>query len=180
MVDALQLLGLRGSMAVREIAQVLSLPRSSAHRMVATLLEMRFIQKDKAAGRYVIGPVIGELARGTHAYRGLVLKCRPSMEALRDATGETIALHVIQAERRVLIDQAESLHELRWVYANPLVPMPLHAGAAAKMLLALLPPNDAARILERDGLHKYTPNTPQDSQHLLSELAVVRQRECRI
>lgn len=175
-VDALQLIGLRGGMSVREIGQTLGLPRSTAHRMVASLLELRFLEKNKTGGGYTIGPLLGELAHGPHTHQHLIETCRPALRALRDATGETVALHIMQAERRVLIDQVESSHELRWVYGNPLVPMPLHAGAAAKMLLALLSPSDAARIIERDELVRYTPSTPQDPDQLLSELAQIRQR----
>jgi DNA-binding IclR family transcriptional regulator len=65
----------------------------------------------------------------------------------------------MQAERRVLLDQGESAQELRWVFSNSLVPMPLHAGAA-KMLLALLPDADVQRIVKRDDLVSYTHRQP--------------------
>ncbi|HMN78987.1 MAG TPA: IclR family transcriptional regulator [Burkholderiaceae bacterium] len=176
LVDALQLIALKRSATVREVGEALGLPRSTAHRMVAQLLDIGFVEKHTVAGSYVLGPLIGELAGGNFVHRTLVLNCRPEIEALRDSTGETISLHVLQSGRRVLLDQAESTHELRWVFSNPLVPMPLHAGAAAKMLLALVPAVEAKRIVGRESLARYTERTPQDHDRLLAELAQIRKR----
>lgn len=174
LVDAVQIVALRGTATVRDLGEALHMPRSTAHRLAASLLAMRFIQKDSAGGGYALGPLVGELAGGTLPWRPLVTHCRPEMEALRDSSGETIALHVMQAERRVLVDQAEGLQELRWVFSNPLMPMPLHAGAAAKMLLALLPAADVTRIVRRDSLVAFTPRTPSDLAGLQRELEQIR------
>lgn len=176
LVDVIQLVTARGGVTVREMCESLGIARSSGHRLVASLAEMRFIQKDRDGARYVLGPLVGELAGGPFAWRALVSHCRPEMEALRSASGETVALHVMQAERRVLLDQAESTQQLRWVYSNPQVPMPLHAGAAAKMLLALLPVDDVMRIVRRDELVTYTHRTPKDLAGLLRELEQIRAR----
>jgi len=175
-VDVLQYIGLKGSSSVQEIAEALGLPRSTAHRLVARLLEMRFLQKGKGAGIYEIGSLIGELAGGTFVSTMLAARCRPELERLRDQTGETVSLHIMQAERRVLIEQVESTQQLRWVYSNPLVPMPLHAGAAAKMLLALMPQAEARRIVTRDDLAKFTSHTPQTVEGLLNQLATYKKR----
>ncbi len=174
LVDAVQIVALRGTATVRDLSEALKMPRSTTHRLAASLLAMRFIQKDSASGAYALGPLVGELAGGTLPWRPLVTHCRPEMEALRDSSGETIALHVMQAERRVLVDQAEGLQELRWVFSNPLMPMPLHAGAAAKMLLALLPAADVTRIVRRDTLVAFTSRTPNDLAQLQRELEQIR------
>jgi len=175
-VDVLQYIGLKGTATVQETAQALGLPRSTAHRMVARLLEMRFLQKGKTAGTYEMGSLVGELAGGTFVSNMLAARCRPELARLRDETGETVSLHIMQAERRILIDQVESTHPLRWVYGNPLVPMPLHAGAAAKMLLALMPQQEARRIVARDDLAKFTSSTPQAVDDLLTQLAAYKER----
>ena len=174
MVDALQLFALRDALTVKDLSLALKMPRSSSHRLAASLLAMRFIEKVDANGAYALGPLVGELAGGTFTWRVLVAQSRPEMEALRDSSGETVALHVMQAERRVLLDQVESAQELRWVFSNPLVPMPLHAGAAAKMLLALLPDADVHRIVKRDDLVAYTDRTPRSLAGLMRELQQIR------
>jgi DNA-binding IclR family transcriptional regulator len=169
-VDAIQVVSLRGSVTVREMCEVLDIPRSTAHRLVASLLEVGFIKREDSPGRYSIGPLLGELGGDPLAWRALTKCCRPHMEALRDFSGETVAIHVLHAERRVQLEQAESNHEHCWVSKNTLVPMPLHAGAAAKMLLALMPRDDVGRLMERDGLEVFTGRTPGNIAALLREL----------
>jgi DNA-binding IclR family transcriptional regulator len=179
-IDAVQLVALRKGVTVRELAEALGLPRSTAHRLVAGLAAVGLIQREGASGRYVLGTLMGELAGGPAAWQQLMVHCRPQMDALRNASGETVALHVLHAERRVLLDQSESLHEHRWVYSNPRVPMPLHAGAAAKMLLALLPEADMNRLVRRDRLVAFTRNTPRDRALLAREIARIRMRRYAI
>jgi DNA-binding IclR family transcriptional regulator len=96
------------------------------------------------------------------------------MTWLRDRCGETVGLHVIQGERRILLDQVESRNEHRWVYSNTGVPMPLHAGAASKMLLSLMPPEHALAMLKRRALVAFTRDTPRDSGRLMRELGRIK------
>ena len=179
-VDVVQLVAVRRKVTVREVCEVLGLARSTGHRLVAALASVRFIQREGANGTYVLGSLVGELAGGPLAWRTLVLHCRPHMEALRDSTGETIALHALHADRRVQLDQAESKHELRWVSRNTLVPMPLHAGAAGKVLLALLPEADMKRLASRDNLVAFTRRTPRDTATLLREMGRIRMQRYAI
>lgn len=173
-IDAMQLVALREGVTVKELAKVMGMPRSSAHRMVASLTAVSLLQRDEETGSYVLGSMMAELAGGPAVWRPLLVHCRPHMDALRDSSGETVALHVLHADRRVLLDQSESKQEHRWVYSNPRVPMPLHAGAAAKMLLALLPENDMKRLIKRDRLVAFTRSTPRDANLISREIARIR------
>jgi IclR family acetate operon transcriptional repressor len=175
-VDVLQVVAGREGISARDIAAVLGLPKSTAHRMVLALVDVGFLQRSAGGEGFSLGPLIGELAGGQLKEKALMQIARPQMVALRDRCGETVGLHVIQRDRRVLLDQAESRYEHRWVYSNPGVPMPLHAGAASKMLLALLSEREAEGMLRHDDLVAFTMNTPQASDGLLSELGRIRNR----
>jgi DNA-binding IclR family transcriptional regulator len=174
MIDALRVVALRDGTTARELGEALGLPKSTVHRLLAGLLEVGLVRRHANADRYVVGHVISELASGHSHWYFLIRACRPEMLNLRDECGETVSLHVLHTERRVVLDQVESLQEHRWVHNNLLVPMPLHAGAASKMLLALMQPTQAARIIERDGLFAFTTNTPRSSKLLQSELPKIR------
>jgi IclR family acetate operon transcriptional repressor len=176
---ALEVLGLVATgelTGARDLALRLGLPRSTAHRMLAELLALRLVQRD--GRRLLIGPRIAELAGGAVGYQRLVQVARPAMIRLRDRVRETVALHALQGGRRVLLHQAESVHEHRWVYTNPGQPMPLHAGAASKMLLAMLPEAEAAALVGRTGLAAFTPDTPRDPARLGRDLARIRRDRC--
>ena len=168
------MIALHEGISARELGDALGMPKSTVHRLVAGLVEVGLMRRNPDTDLYVLGHVIAELADGHLHWHALIRACRPQMSTLRDESGETVSLHVLHAERRVVLDQAESLQEHRWVHNNLLVPMPLHAGAASKMLLALVPPAQAARIVRRDGLLAFTRNTPRNSELLQTELKEIR------
>jgi IclR family acetate operon transcriptional repressor len=151
-LDAVQLVALRGELRIRDFGEALLLPRSTAHRLATSLVKVRLLEVHKRADGdvYSIGRFIEELKSGQLSWQSLVQHAREPMSALRDQTGETVGLHVLYAERRVLLDQVVSQHSHRWVYNHQMVPRPLRAGAAAKMLLALLPEADRERLIKRD------------------------------
>ncbi len=168
---AVQLVALRGELTVREIAEAMKLPKSTAHRLVASLVDVRLLQSERGADGdvYTVGPLVGELNGGQLAWRAIWQHARPEMAALRDEIGETVGLHVLHAERRVLVGQEVSAQSHRWVYNNHMVPMPMYGGAASKMLLALLPEDDRRRLAERD--HLAMPRTGRKTAGLAQFLA---------
>jgi DNA-binding IclR family transcriptional regulator len=142
---------------------------------------VRLLESHRSANGDVfgLGTLIKELSGGQLFWRPLVQCARPELTAVRDETGETVGLHVLYAERRVLVDQVVSNHELRWVYGNHMVPMPLYAGAAAKMLLALLPEPDMLRLAKRGLLStaaKASAGGPRTLQELAAKIERVREQ----
>jgi IclR family acetate operon transcriptional repressor len=156
----------------------MGLPKSTAHRVLGDLIALRLVQR--AGARLVIGPRIIELAGGRVGVQRLVHVAQPEMVALRDRCRETVALHMLEGGGRVLLYQAESMEEHRWVYTNVGKHMPLHAGAAAKALLAMLPEDEARALVSRTGLQAFTPSTPRDRGRLLRELEGIRRQRCAV
>lgn len=173
-VQVLRLVAMQNGVGARALCDSLGFSKSSTHRLLSNLLQVGLVQRVDAGEGFTIGPLVGELAGGQFREQRLVLLARAHMAWLRDRCGETVGLHVIQGERRILLEQVESRNEHRWVYSNPGVPMPLHAGAASKMLLAMLPPERALAMLKRRALVAFTRDTPRDSGRLMRELGRIR------
>jgi IclR family acetate operon transcriptional repressor len=171
-LDVLGLIATGDVMTGRDLALRMGLPKSTAHRLLGDLIALRLVQR--AGERLVIGPRIIELAGGRVGAQRLVHVAQPEMVALRDRCRETVALHMLERGGRVLLHQVESTQEHRWVYTNAGKPMPLHAGAAAKMLLALLPEDEARAFMDRTSLQAFTPSTPRDRGRLMRELEAIR------
>jgi IclR family transcriptional regulator, acetate operon repressor len=178
-LDVVQLVALRGELTVREIGEVMGMPKSTAHRLVANLVEVRLLQAHRGAEGdvFALGTLMHDLTGGQLFWRTLVQHAQPEMLAVRDDIGETVGLHVLFAERRLLVEQVVSHHQHRWVYNNQMVPMPLSAGAAAKMLLAMLPEQDMHRLAERDHpLAATKGRRSRDMDDFLRDLAEIRRR----
>ena len=177
-LDVLGLVATGEAVTARDVARRLRLARSTTHRVLAQLLGLRLLQRE--GPRLAIGPRIHELAGGRVGYHRLVDVARPEMTALRDRLRETVGLHVLEGGRRVLLHQAESTHEHRWVYTNPGLGMPLHAGAASKMLLALLAEDEALTLVGRRPLKVFTPATPRDPARLRADVRRARRERCAV
>lgn len=179
-IDILHVVAGREAITAREVASALQLSKSATHRILATLDEVGLVQRTIAGNEFALGPLITALGGGQVSRQRLIHLARVHIEGLRDQCSETVGIHVLQGDRRVLLDQAESQHEHRWVYKNPGVPMPLHAGAASKMLLAMLPEAQSMTILKRNKLVSFTANTPHNLDGLKAELRRIRSRRCAI
>lgn len=152
LLDVVSLVSLHGELSMRDIGQALDLPKSTTHRLINSLVKTRLLSSHRGIDSevFAVGELIEQWSKGQLLWRALLVRARPHMELLRDQTGETVGLHILYSERRVLLAQAVSAHSHRWVYNNTMVPMPLHGGAAAKMLLAMLPDHEMERLAARD------------------------------
>ena len=178
-LDVVQLVALRRELTVREISEAMRLPKSTAHRLVASLVDVRLLEPHRGPDGdvFVLGTLMHDLTGGQTSWRTLAQRARAEMQAVRDQTGETVGLHILFGDRRLLVDQAVSRHEHRWVYNNQLVPMPMYAGAAAKMLLAMLPDAEMRRLAARDHAQAVAKGRrSRDLDDFLKELLEVRRR----
>jgi DNA-binding IclR family transcriptional regulator len=110
--------------SLAELVDATGLPRATAHRLAAALEVHGFVTRD-GDGRFALGPRLSQL--------GLPLLARPALEALRDATGESVQLYVRRGDQRLCVAALESPHGLRTIVPVGAL-LPLDAGSAGKIL----------------------------------------------
>lgn len=123
-------------LGVGEIAHRTGLTPSTTHRILMSLLKHQLVMKVDLRGRYGLGPRLLSLASVANETLNIGELARPFMIRLRDETGETVGLHILEANRRIVIDQVQSRETLRRTYTEVGQPLPLHQGAPGKVLLA--------------------------------------------
>jgi DNA-binding IclR family transcriptional regulator len=106
------------------------LSRATAHRL-AVALEVHGLLSREGAGRWVIGPRVGELA----GHDTLLDRADAVLVRLRDATGESAQLYRRQGAQRVCVAAAERGSGLRDTVPVGAA-LPMTAGSAAQVLLA--------------------------------------------
>jgi DNA-binding IclR family transcriptional regulator len=119
-LDALE----AGPMTLTELVDATGLPRATAHRLAAALEVHGFVGRD-GDGRFQPGPRLSQPR--------LAAVARPALEALRDATGESVQLYVRRGEQRLCVEALESPHGLRTIVPVGAV-LPLDVGSAGKVL----------------------------------------------
>jgi IclR family acetate operon transcriptional repressor len=156
-----------------EIARRTGLSRSTAHRLINSLVKHDFLRKD-GNGKYALGSHLVGFAT-TITMAGIADVARPLMARLRDETGETVGLHVLQGRSRVVIEQVESHHALRRTYTEMGQLLPIHQGAPGKVLLAFARRDLQEEVL-RSNLERATDQTIVDPESLRAELDAIKKR----
>lgn len=143
------------ALSVTELAGRTRLYKSTVLRLLASLAHGGLVQRT-AEGRWSLGPEISRLASIYARSVSLEDVLVPVMRDLVARTGESVAFHVRQGERRLCLFRVDSPHLLRdHVRAGDL--LPLDRGAGGRVLLAFA--GARGRIYEqvrRDGFVKVT------------------------
>jgi len=121
-----------GPVGLRDLAARAGLPRATAHRLAVALEGHGLLRRDD--GRFALGPALARLGAVAASGPSLVVAARPALEALRDATGESVQLYVRRGEERLCLLSLESPHSLRTIVPVGAV-LPLERGSAGRALL---------------------------------------------
>jgi IclR family transcriptional regulator, acetate operon repressor len=98
--------------ALTDLASAAGLPESTASRLVSALERRGLIEQDGERGRLRPGPAILRVAERSMLERSIVELSKPALDALSEATGETINLAVPGLEGVEHIAQVDSRHFL--------------------------------------------------------------------
>jgi DNA-binding IclR family transcriptional regulator len=160
------------SLSLSEIADRMSLPKSSAHRLLATLLAHEFIERDASTRRYRLGIKLFEIGSLVIHDRGLHSAAHPVVEELAVSTGETCHLAVLSGTDAVYvykIDGSSAIIMSSRVGGRA----PCYCTSIGKVLIAWSG-EDLFRQVAKRGFHAYTPNTIRNAKQLSAELEKVR------
>ena len=159
-------------LGVSDVARMLSINISTAHRMLRALLSAGYVSQNPETDRYRLGRQAFLL--GLAAGRNLGLPAvTPILERLRDETGESVNLVVRDGDEGLVVLRVESEQPLRFTQQAG-TRIPLHCTSSGKVLLAFAP-DPAAAVAGLD-LSKMTPSTLTSRKALLRDLAEVRER----
>lgn len=162
-------------LGVSELAGRLGLAKSTIHRLLSTLMLEGLIDKDAATGRYRLGLRIHELGSIAADHLDLHEVVAGPIDDLRNRTGETVHVAILDGPEVVYIGRRESPHTLR-LFSRVGHRNHAHSTSTGKVLLAFLPTNERAAILDGRELPALTRYTITDRAQLETELEAVRQR----
>ncbi|MDI6104438.1 IclR family transcriptional regulator [Actinoplanes sp. NEAU-A12] len=158
---------------VKEIADALGLPKSTAHSILRTLEHVGFVEQDPRTARYGLGRGLLDLSSAgidANELRGRALNWA---DTLAGRSGEEVRLGVLSDGEVLVVHHVfrpdDSLQNL-----DTGVRLPPHATALGKVLLAYHA--TAAESLVAGGLDPYTRRTVTDRRELARALAETRAR----
>lgn len=162
----------RHGAGVTEVAEALSVHKSTASRLLATMRSEGYVTRSAVTGKYSLGIRLVELAKAKLDQFDVRAYARPYMEELSQRTEETIHLAILEQDKLVYIDKIDTTHLLvmRSRIGYRISP---HCTALGKTILAVLPEDDRDAIIERTQFHRFTPNTITEPATLKEHLQQV-------
>jgi len=160
-------------LGVSEIARGLNMAKSTVHGMTSTLEELGAVMRDPYTKRYRLGFTLFELGRLAYSQIDLKTLARPIMEELMEKTQASVFLGILNWDHVTVLDIVESRQDLK-ITAPIGATIPLFAGAVGKVFLASMEEKQAEKIIQSQGLTRFTENTIVDPKLYYQELRRVR------
>jgi DNA-binding IclR family transcriptional regulator len=158
--------------ALTELASAAGIPKSTASRLLSALERRGLIEQDGERGRLRPGPAILRVAERSMLERNVVELARQSLDALAQASGETVNLAVPARHGVEHVAQVDSRHFLgtgQWL--GRLVDY--HCTAVGKVFMAF-----GRATIPTQPLRRHAPATVTDPLRLRAELDAIRRTDC--
>jgi DNA-binding IclR family transcriptional regulator len=165
-----------GPLGVTEVADRAGLPKSTAARVLATLVGEGAVEQVPGDTSYRLGPRLITLAAGFSLTRSLAAIARPMLIDLAESSGEAAGLAMPDGDLVHYIDQVDTVQPVLvrdWTGAR----IPLHAVSSGQVLLAFRTPAAIERYLERP-MERFTDQTLTDADAVRERLREVRRQGC--
>jgi len=161
---------------VSEISKKLGYSQSKTYRLVRTFVKYGFLQENNGTAQYSLGLNIFCLGMLAQQRFNISEIARPLMKELSLKTKETVLLTAVNGTKGIVLERVESEEPIRYSLFQPGATIPLHCGASSKILMAYLPEEEWDRIIAKEGLKRYTPNTSTDVNQLKAHLKEIRKK----
>jgi DNA-binding IclR family transcriptional regulator len=159
---------------LNELMAAIRLPKATTHRFVALLERLGFVQRASDGRRYEVGHRLLALSlEGMRRSFDLAPR-RVILSALVKEIGETCNITMLDGERLVYLDRAESDWPLQFRLSVG-SHVPLHCTASGKLFLSLSPVSLRKALFRTQPFQRYTARTLTTTEQLEAELTRIRQ-----
>lgn len=156
-----------------EVVTALRLPKTSALRVLRTLVSLDVVRRDTATGGYRIGPRLADYAHVPDGFESVLLRVFPdAARPLKERLDETVQLAILTGTTVTFVAKLDTSRPVRLVtYVGR--QLPAHATASGKAILAHAGPS-ALQVVLDTGLPPVGPCTITDPAEFLATLERVR------
>lgn len=167
-MDILNLFVDHSALSFNEIVELSGIPKTSVYRMVLSLEEMGFLDKE-TDGKYSLGLLFlqfGHLVSERLDIRKMAL---PIMQRLHHEVGEAVNLIVQDGKEALYVEKLDTKQPVRLFTAIGRR-SPLYAGACSRIILSFLPEDEREQYLGEIELKPIASGTITDKEELLHVL----------
>jgi DNA-binding IclR family transcriptional regulator len=162
-----------GGLALKDVVRTVGITKSTSHRILKTLTQHGFVERD-ARGRYAIGIKAFQVGSSFRQRLDLRQRVLPVLQDLNTLTDETVFLVVRHENRAVCLERIEGKFGST-LFLSIGGSLPLHTGAAPRVLLAFLAAEELDAYLEHP-IEKLTPFTVVDREAIRTDVQDTREQ----
>lgn len=162
-------------LALAEITQQAQLSKSSAHRLLQTLVHNGYVAQETTTGRYHPSLKLLRLSSQLVDEASLAEVVHPHLSHIAEVTRETVHLVLLDHDDPVYVEKVESPNPIR-MYSKIGMRVPLHCTGVGKAILAYLPEERLQQLVDNGRLERFTENTITNPEALRRHLAEVRRQ----
>lgn len=145
-------------LSLSEVAHHVGLPNSTAHRLLTTLQNERFVRFEADRSAWLIGVQAFRVGSAFVRSRDLVTIARPYMRRLMEQSGETVNLAIADRNEVIYLAQVETQKMMRAI-AGPGGRAAIHCSGVGKALLAHVDEEALDKTLSQIQFHRESPST---------------------
>lgn len=160
---------------LNDLSKNIAISKPTIYKILKTLEYCGYVRVEGDDKRYRLGTVFLHYAESVDRSINIIEIARPALRKLRDATGETINLGMVQDNSIILLSKLESTHSIKLVSIVG-GKMNMYSSSMGKALLAEYPSRKLEKYLATVKPQKLTENTITDRDALIQDLAATRQR----
>src|SRR5437868_2059297 len=158
-----------------DLAIRIGLPPSTAHRLLTTLENRRFVQFDREESKWHIGAQSFVVGSTFTRRRNCAAQALPYLRKLRDQTRETANLAVVDDESIIVVSRIESREIMRSL-TKVGGRVAMIASGLGKAVLATYSNEDVSAIIHHHGMPRLTEKSIVRPGDLFKELEKVRRQ----
>jgi DNA-binding IclR family transcriptional regulator len=163
-------------LVLSDFKRLLNIPVSSCFDVIQALKRRGYLYELHARGGFYPTRRIHELGRVIAENDPFVQRAMPTLEWLRDASGETVLLASLASEDMVYVAAVESLQTIRFAGTVGARVRSMYATSAGKAYLGMLDEMARKALVARLTLKPLSPRTILSSPALLADVALGERR----
>lgn len=162
-------------LTLTEIIETLSISKTSAFRIINTLIVKNYLQKNETTKKITLSRKLLTLGISSINEQSIVELSIDVMRELRDELKESVMLGVVLENKGTILEQVSSLYPVK-LFVEKGTPFNLHSSVGGKSILAYMPKKELNQLLQKIVLPKFTKNTITTKKEFREELEKVREK----
>lgn len=162
-------------LGVTEISEALNYGVSATYHLLNTLKECNIIEQNEVTKKFKLSLKLWQIGMLAYEQNDISLLLKPYLKKLKELTGETSNLTILDNNQIVYIAQEESNRLLK-MFTKIGASAPLHCTGAGKVLLTYQSKAKQEHIINNMELIEYTSKTITDKAKLIEEMAQIKKQ----